>query len=293
MTATKKGVLPGFVMAGILCAQQGLAEQNYAPVDALYDQVAANVAAMGAFQVITEIDHSRLAAEAGEDMPPAHVLIFSDPALDAALTAIDPRLAVDLPLRVLAFEDPESSKAMVLYNNANYIEHRYGVTLPQDVKNSYQAAIDAALLGIPPQDVKVLPSEGLEGDGLVQFDSPHDFDETLRRLREAIDAQDDTVWFGEVDFDDRAKSVGIDIAPAQLLLFGGPGPGGKAMSGAPSLGLDAFCQKLLVLQDADGNVQVLMNDLLALAERHDVSKSIALRVINRRLFKTFSDALEG
>lgn len=133
----------------------------------------------------------------------------------------------------------------------------------------------------------------MEGDGLITLESPHGFDETLRRLRDAVNAQGDTVWFGEVDFDERAKTVGVAIEPAQLLLFGGPGPGGRAMSAAPSLGLDAFCQKVLVVQDEAGNVRVIMNDLLALAERHTVSKSLPLRVINRRIQKTFAAALEN
>lgn len=131
----------------------------------------------------------------------------------------------------------------------------------------------------------------MDGDGLITLDSPHGFDETLRRLREIVNAYDETIWFGEVDFDERAKAAGVSIEPAQLLPYGGPGPGGRVMANAPSLGLDAFCQNVLVLQDKEGKVRVIMNDLLALAERHDVRKSFPLRVINRRIQKTFADAL--
>ena len=75
-------------------------------------------------------------------------------------------------------------------------------------------------------------------------------------------------------------------------MFGAPAPGAKAMAKAPTLGLDAFCQKLLVWEDAAGTVRVSFNDLLALADRQGVPKSLALRVINRRLKATFSEALE-
>lgn len=78
----------------------------------------------------------------------------------------------------------------------------------------------------------------------------------------------------------------------RLILFGGPGPGGKAMGSAPTLVLDAFYQKLLIWQDAGGAVHVTFNDLLALAERQHVSGGMALRVINRRLLGNFSDALK-
>ncbi|MDW4550399.1 DUF302 domain-containing protein [Defluviimonas sp. D31] len=259
----------------------------------MFGQVMSNVAAAQSLDIIAEIDHSRLAAEAGEEMPPSRVLIFSDPELDAALMAIDPRMGLDLPLRILAYEVESGGESKLLYSDAAYLEHRYGVTLPQELRDRYKARIDTALAGIAPGDVTVLAAEGLDGDGLITLESPHGFDETLRRLREVVSAQDDTVWFGEVDFDERARAAGVAIGSAQLLLYGGPGPGGRAMANAPSLGLDAFCQKVLVLQDKDGRVRVIMNDLLALAERHDVRKSLPARVINRRIQKTFADALEN
>ena len=63
------------------------------------------------------------------------------------------------------------------------------------------------------------------------------------------------------------------------------------MNKAPSLGLDAFCQKFLVWQDDNNKVHLSFNDLLDLAERQDVGKSIAFRVINYRLGKIFNAAL--
>ncbi len=282
----------GIAMAVILTASATLAAQHSAGSDTLFDRLAANIAAVDKFVVIAEIDHSRLAAEAGEDMPPSRVLIFSDPGLEAALMALDPRLGLDLPLRVLAYEVAADGKSKLLYNDTAYLEHRYGVNLPQALKDRYRKAIDVALAGIAPENIAVLAPDGLDGDGLITIESPHSFDETLHRLREAVSAQDDTVWFGEVDFKQRAQTSGLKINPAHLLLFGGPGPGGRAMSAAPSLGLDAFCQKVLVLQGSDGRVQVVMNDLLALAERHGVRKNLALRLINRRIQSTFTNALE-
>jgi uncharacterized protein (DUF302 family) len=77
-----------------------------------------------------------------------------------------------------------------------------------------------------------------------------------------------------------------------LILFGGPAPGAKAMSEAPTLGLDAFCQKFLLWQDNLGKTHLSFNDLLSLADRQGVNKSIALRVINYRLKSVFEEALK-
>ena len=73
--------------------------------------------------------------------------------------------------------------------------------------------------------------------------------------------------FGAVDFRANARELGIEIAPSYLILFGGPGPGGKAMVEAPTLGLDGFCQKFLIWEDASGRINLSFNDLLALADR--------------------------
>jgi uncharacterized protein (DUF302 family) len=64
------------------------------------------------------------------------------------------------------------------------------------------------------------------------------------------------------------------------------------MESAPTLGLDAFCQKILIWQDNSGTVHVTFNDLLALADRQKISVGLPLRLINRRLKKTLSEALE-
>lgn len=127
---------------------------------------------------------------------------------------------------------------------------------------------------------------------MVTLNSPFDFAAIEKRIMDAINAQADTVNFGVVDFAVRSKKVGVDLDPLRLILFGAPSPGGKAMASAPTLGLDAFCQKILIWHDESGGVHVSCNDLLALAERQDVSGGLPLRVINRRLKETLSTALE-
>ena len=111
------------------------------------------------------------------------------------------------------------------------------------------------------------------------------------RVLEAIEAQDGTVLFGLVDFSARAEARGVSLPPLRLLLFGAPGPGGKAMRNAPTLGLDAFCQKLLIRQDSKGQVVVRFNDLTWIATRQGIPVSPVLQAINTRLINTFQEGL--
>lgn len=198
---------------------------------------------------------------------------------------------MDLPLRVLAYEDPNTGKAAVIANSYDYVAQRHG--LPEDaaVRERYRTSLAQAMEKVPEDAIAVFPSDKMPDAGLVTLDSPHDFASTEKRILEAIEGQADTVIFGKVDFAERSKKFGVALPPLRLFLFGGPGPGGRAMKSAPTLGLDAFCQKLLVWQDGKGAVHVTFNDLPTLARRQQVSGGIPLRHINRRLKETFSAAL--
>lgn len=283
------------LMTLVLLAGCGLEEApdaaRYQQPDALFAQVMSNVNDSNDLQVILEIDHSRLGAEAGSAMPPARVLIFSNPRLEAQLIKQNPLAAIDLPLRILAFESQPEGLARVIYNNFDYIESRYSPGAPADLRTMYDDTIAQALEDIPANQIAAFTNNKMQPDGITTIDSPFDFATTVEKVLAGIDAQDDTVRFDSVDFQQVAREVGIKIAPTTLLLFGGPAPGAKAMSNAPTLGLDAFCQKFLVWQDADGNVHLSFNNLLAIAERQDVGKSIPLRVINYRLSSVFEDVL--
>lgn len=267
-------------------------EARFVEPDALHRTVEANVRSHPAFEVIVDIDHARLGVEAGSPMPPAHVLMWSDPALEAAILEANPVAAADLPLRMLAFEDPATGKAAVVFNRFDFLVNRHGLRDDPSIRQRCGAAIAAAVRGIPPESLASFASDTMEDPGLVTLDSPHDFDTTEAVLMEVINSQPDTVFFATVDFAARSEAHGVSLAPLRLLRFGGPGPGGKAMAPAPTLGLDAFCQKLLIWQDAGGRVRVTFNDLLALAARQEAAVWMPLRVVNRRIQQTFSGALE-
>jgi uncharacterized protein (DUF302 family) len=270
-----------------------LTAERYKDPDALFLQLEKNINTTGALQKVVEIDHSRLGNEAGSEMPPARVLIFSNPRLEIELIKQNPLVAIDLPLRVLAFESEPGGDSKVIYNSFDYIESRYQLTPPLVLRELFDETMTRVLRGIDPEKIASFDQDTMEPDGITTISSPFDFQTTLKKVRAAIESQDDTVGFGSVDFQEQARTVGDEIAPATLILFGGPAPGAKAMSKAPTLGLDAFCQKFLIWQDENEQVYLSFNDLLALAERQDVGKSIALRVINYRLNKVFTDALEN
>ena len=289
-----------FVMsAALLVAGCGgsepIADERYTETDRMVSLMEKNLVASPALSKVVDIDHSRLGQLAGSPMPPARVLIFSDSQLESELIKQNPLVALDLPLRVLAFEDGRDSSSKIIYNTFDYLVSRYQLdpASTETLRERYTANLRVASNGIATTAVSTFPENTMSPDGIITISSPYGFEETVERVVAAIDAQGDTMHFGTVDFQANARELGVDIPRSYLILFGGPGPGGKAMVEAPTLGLDGFCQKFLIWEDASGQIKLSFNDLLALAERQGVKKAIALRVIDYRLKKTFGDALAG
>lgn len=274
-------------------SDQPVAPERYFGSDKLFQQLKSNVAANPDWHEVVEIDHSRLGQEAGSVMPPSHVLIFSVPGLEASLIQQNPLVALDLPLRVLAYEETPGGVSKLIYNDYAYIQSRYDLPEQSELGVAYEQSMAAALQGIPNDQIGSFQQSAIEDGSIITINSQLGFEETLQRVMDAIASQDDTVDFGIVDFQQQGEQQGVDLLPNTLILFGAPAPGAKAMNEAPTLGLDAFCQKFLVWQDSNGDVKLSFNNLLAIAERQGVAKSIPLRVINYRLNKVFSEALEG
>jgi uncharacterized protein (DUF302 family) len=70
------------------------------------------------------VDHSGEAAKAGMKMPPTKLLIFGNPKGGTPLMLAAPSTAIDLPLKILVWEDA-NGKVWVTYNSPAYLEERH------------------------------------------------------------------------------------------------------------------------------------------------------------------------
>jgi uncharacterized protein (DUF302 family) len=75
--------------------------------------------------VFALIDHSGEAEKAGLEMRPTQLLIFGCPKAGTPLMVAAPRLAIDLPLKALAWQD-EQGKVWLSYNSPEYLQQRHG-----------------------------------------------------------------------------------------------------------------------------------------------------------------------
>jgi uncharacterized protein (DUF302 family) len=75
--------------------------------------------------VFALIDHSGEAEKAGLKMRPTQLLIFGSPKGGTPLMVAAPRLAIDLPLKALAWQD-DQGRVWLSYNSPEYLQERHG-----------------------------------------------------------------------------------------------------------------------------------------------------------------------
>src|SRR6266581_3880191 len=79
------------------------------------------------------IDHSGAAIKAGMKMRPTKLLIFGNPKAGTPVMLAAPSSAIDLPLKVLIWEDAQG-KVWVTYNSPAYLQERH--SLPPELRQN-------------------------------------------------------------------------------------------------------------------------------------------------------------
>jgi uncharacterized protein (DUF302 family) len=93
-------------------------------VDETVEKLKGILQAKGA-TVFALVDHSGEAAKVGMKMPPTKLLIFGNPKAGTPLMLAAPSSAIDLPLKILIWEDARG-KVWVSYNSPAYLQERHG-----------------------------------------------------------------------------------------------------------------------------------------------------------------------
>ena len=72
------------------------------------------------------VDHSGEAQKAGMTMRPTKLLIFGNPVGGTPVMVAAPSSAIDLPLKILVWEDGEGT-AWLSWNSPEYLQQRHGI----------------------------------------------------------------------------------------------------------------------------------------------------------------------
>lgn len=89
------------------------------------DKLQALIHANGA-TIYARIDQQAELQKAGITIRPLEFLMFGNPAAGGKLMQEDPTMALDLPLKVIAYEDAQQ-QVWLAYNAATYLQERYAL----------------------------------------------------------------------------------------------------------------------------------------------------------------------
>ena len=106
-------------------------------------------------------------------------------------------------------------------------------------------------------------------DGIVRVKSAYPVAETIARLKKDI-AGKGIVFFLEVNQAKLAADAGIALRPSTLLIFGNPPLGTQFITANANAGLD-WPVRLLVSEDASGQVWAVYTDFAWIARRHGIN----------------------
>ena len=146
-------------------------------------------------------------------------------------------------------------------------------------RRSAVQSIAASIVGFSASARPVRSATG--GDRAVSVRSACGFDETIERLKADI-ALKKIMLFDVIDQAKLASRAGIKFLPSTLIVFGNPPLGVQFRTSNPAAGLD-WPVRLLVTEDARGQVLAMYTDFAWIAQRHGIE--------NRAQFKMASDVI--
>ncbi len=247
--------------------------ESDATVAASFSRLTDALEAAAPVSVLAEVDHSANGSSVGLTLRPTHVVLFENPALVTPLMQINQQAGLDLPQKMLVYED-SVGRTVVAYNTTEYVAQRHGVGGAATQEKIVGAV--ARFAGIATGGTAAVETvRGTAGsvslnEGVVTVESTNNFETTYDRLVAAIKENPNLTVIAELDHAAAAASVDLDLRPTRLVVFGNPALGTQLMQSQQTVGID-LPQKVLVYQDASGRVFVAYNEPSYLADRHGLS----------------------
>jgi uncharacterized protein (DUF302 family) len=246
-------------------------------IQGAYNQFIQKLKKNDAISIVAQVDHSRNAKSVGLELDYTRIVFFGNPALGTPLMQKNQLAGLDLPQKVL-FYRTENKSDVILYNSVSYLRSRHnleGVATLDKISN----ALENLVSDVSKRPIMEAAAQRVEFmEGIITKESTRNFETTYSALRSAITNNPKLSLVLELDHKANAASVGLELRPTKLIVFGNPNLGTPLMQDEQTTGLD-LPQKMLVWKDEEGNVKVSYNDIYFIAQRHGVEGNV--EVLNK------------
>jgi uncharacterized protein (DUF302 family) len=131
-------IIPSLAWAG---DDRLVAKKSPHPVAVTLDRLSEALKTRG-IGVAARVDHAGAAQKAGLALKPTQLLIFGNPKLGTPLMQSNRRIGIELPMRVLAWED-DGGQVWVAYVKPDVLKSDYSVDGRDDVFKAMTQALDS------------------------------------------------------------------------------------------------------------------------------------------------------
>lgn len=230
------------------------------------------------FTVMATIDHAAAAKKVGLELRPTQTLIFGNPKGGTLLMQQSQEIGIDLPLKVVIWEDQDGS-VQTTYRNATALSINYGITEPKLLIDKVDGLF-AKVVGNT--TISGGQDEKNASEKLIIKKSPLSTQNTFNRLKQVVTSRGLQIML-DVPHDKAAAGVNLSLRPTQLLVFGNPKVGTLLMQSNQEIGLD-LPLKILVHENEKGETLISYYDASFYASRYGIQdKDEVVQKINNAL----------
>lgn len=134
-------IAAGLAVGSASAADEMAVKASKYPVKETADRLVAALEGKG-IKPAARIDHAAAAKANGLDMPPTELVLFGNPKLGTPLMLANPQAAIDLPMRVLVWQD-KAGKVWVGYVKPDALKARHTLGGVDEQLKTMAGALDA------------------------------------------------------------------------------------------------------------------------------------------------------
>lgn len=218
--------------------------------------------------IVAEVNHQANATSVNLELNPTKVIFFGNPNLGTPLMQANQQAGLDLPQRILVYQDVNED-VYIGYNNTIYLSNRHGLDGVATLEMIATALSNLTINASEGVLVNASLSNVSSMQGITEVVSNRTYDETTAALEMAITNNANLTLVTALDHKANAASVNLDLDPTKVFIFGNPSLGTSLMIGSQTTALD-LPQKMLVYENASGEVRIAYNSPSFLVERHNI-----------------------
>lgn len=121
-------------------------KKSKATVSETMNRLAESVTAAGA-KIYVRIDQQAEALRNGIRLDPLEFMLFGNPERGTRLMAADPLIALDLPLKIICWQNPDG-ETMIAFNDYEYLTTRFAISMAAGTPLNLEPMVDSTLNAI-------------------------------------------------------------------------------------------------------------------------------------------------